>query len=340
MNNLNPALKNSTCIGGAPAPVGGTPAPVGGRPTPVGGQAVLEGVMMRSVGRVSTAVRLPSGEITVNGWSYVSFTRRLGVLGWPVIRGCVTFLEMTVIGVRTLNWSADVAMRADDSSKAKPSSSGNSWALALSTMVALIAGVGLFFFTPLAVSQWLGVAKDATAFNLVAGAVRVTLFVGYMWALSLSKEFQRVFEYHGAEHKTIAAFEADAPLTPDSCATFTRFHPRCGTSFILIVAVLAIFVFAISDTLYATITGDAPSLLKRFALHVSLLPVVSGVAYEALRLSTRTVTHPVTRALIQPGLWLQRITTREPNPAQLEVAIAALQDALARGDRPSQAVSA
>ena len=174
----------------------------------------------------------------------------------------------------------------------------------------------------------MGIQKSALTFNLVAGAIRISFFILYIWGLSLLKDFQRVFEYHGAEHKTITAWENKSPLIPSAVINFTRFHPRCGTSFILIVALFAVMTFALSDTLYSIFTGFPPTLLKRFALHFSLLPLVAGVSYELLRFSAKTQEHPLTRALIQPGLWLQRITTREPNLEQLAVAIVALEDAL------------
>ncbi|HEX2897874.1 MAG TPA: DUF1385 domain-containing protein, partial [candidate division Zixibacteria bacterium] len=141
-------------------------------------------------------------------------------------------------------------------------------------------------------------------------------------------DFQRVFEYHGAEHKAIFTYEMKSDLTPENAKTYSRFHPRCGTSFILIVALFAIIVYAFSDTAYAMLTGQPPTLLERFAVHFSLLPLVAGGSYEILKFSAKKRNNPLVNALIQPGLWLQRITTREPNLEQLEVAIVALESAL------------
>jgi uncharacterized protein YqhQ len=189
-------------------------------------------------------------------------------------------------------------------------------------------GNAVFFYLPLAVASLFDIGKDAVVFNLVAGAVRVTLFLLYVWGISHFSELHRVFEYHGAEHKSIYAFESGAVLTPEIAATHTRFHPRCGTSFIFIVALLAILIYSISDTLFVVFTGRPPALLERFGVHFCLLPLVAGSSYELLKLSGRTRDNAVTRVLIKPGLWLQKITTKEPSLPQIEVAIAALEAAI------------
>jgi uncharacterized protein YqhQ len=198
----------------------------------------------------------------------------------------------------------------------------------LTAVVAMAFGILIFFFLPLAISTLFNIDKNALGFNLIAGGVRITIFLLYVWGISLFKDFQRVFEYHGAEHKAIFTYEMKSELTPENAKTYSRFHPRCGTSFILIVALFAIIVYAFSDTAYAMITGHAPALLERFAVHFSLLPLVAGGSYEILKFSAKKRNNPLVNALIQPGLWLQRITTREPNLEQLEVAIVALESAL------------
>jgi uncharacterized protein YqhQ len=154
------------------------------------------------------------------------------------------------------------------------------------------------------------------------------MFVAYVWIISFFGEFRRIFEYHGAEHKSIYAYEMGDQLVPERAACHTRFHPRCGTSFILIVALLAVLVYAVSDTIYALYTGHPPTLLARFGVHFSLLPLVAGVSYELLKLSGKTRENTITKILIQPGLWLQKITTKEPSIDQLEVAIVALEAAI------------
>ena len=302
----------------------------------IGGQAVIEGVMMRSKDRIATAVRLTNGEILVKNDPYRSFSSRAKVLGWPIIRGAVSFIEMLIIGMKTLNFSAEIAVKElekkEAETKGKEYSDSpkktNSLYLFGSAVVALAAGIFLFFFVPLALASLFGVSKAAVSFNLLAGGIRLVMFVAYVWGISLLGEFKRIFQYHGAEHKSIYAYEMGDELTPERASCHTRFHPRCGTSFILIVALVAILLYGISDSLFAIITGHAPALLVRFAVHFSLLPLVAGGSYELLKLSGKTRDNALTRILIQPGLWLQRITTKEPSLSQLEVAIAALEASL------------
>lgn len=302
----------------------------------VGGQAVIEGVMMRSKDRVSTAVRIPSGEILVKTENYISLSKKFKILGWPVLRGVVTFFEMLVIGVKTLNFSADIAVKEVEKEEAiaagkvyVPGEKSHSNLALIGTVVfALALGILIFFFTPIAIASWLGIERDAVIFNLVAGALRVILFLAYVWVISMFGEFKKVFQYHGAEHKSIFAYENGEELTTENVSRYTTFHPRCGTSFILIVALFAILIYSISDSVYAIIMGYPPALLTRFAVHFSLLPLVAGGSYELLKLSGKTRENSITKVLIQPGLWLQRITTKEPSTEQMEVAIVALESAL------------
>jgi uncharacterized protein YqhQ len=298
----------------------------------VGGQAVIEGVMMRSPHRISTAVRKSDGEVVVKNQDFVSFTKRYKLLGVPLIRGFVSFVEMLVISIRTLNFSAEVAMQEEEKSKRKKeksrSDSLHGIYLALTAILAMALGIGIFFFLPLWFSDILGVRKEALAFNLVAGVVRVVLFISYVWAISRIGEFKRIFQYHGAEHKSIYTFEAGKELTVDNVKNFSTRHPRCGTSFILIVVVFAILFYSISDTIYYLITGAPPTLITRFLIHLSLLPLVAGGAYELLRLSGKTQNVKIVRFLSAPGLWIQSITTNEPTEDQMEVALVALKNAL------------
>ncbi len=301
----------------------------------IGGQAVIEGVMMRSVDKVATAVRIPSGEIVIKTEDFKSIVQRHKILAIPIIRGAVSFFEMMIVGFKTLNFSAEIASKEIEKEEAakkgeeyKEDKKSNAIWLWLTTIFAMGLGIGIFFFIPLAISNLFEFDKNAVAFNLLAGAFRVAMFLTYVWALTLSKEFQRIFQYHGAEHKAIFTYEMKSELTPENAAKFTRFHPRCGTSFVLIVALFAIFVYAISDSIYASITGMAPELLTRFGLHLSLLPLVAGGSYEILKFSAKNRENKLVNAFIQPGLWLQRLTTKEPTFDQLEVAIVALESAL------------
>lgn len=302
----------------------------------VGGQAVIEGVMMRSKDKVATAVRIPSGEILVKTEDYTSLAARKKILNLPILRGAVAFVEMMVLGIRTLNFSAEIAMKEVEKQEAaekgeqfeNKNKKTNAFWLGFSVVAALGLGIFIFFFLPLAISNLFSIDKNAVGFNLVAGAIRLAMFLVYIWGISLFDDFRRIFQYHGAEHKSIYAYESGDELTPERAACHTRLHPRCGTSFILIVALLAILTYAISDTVYAIVAGHPPMLLHRFGLHFSLLPIVAGTSYELLKLSGKTRDNALTRILIRPGLWLQKITTKEPSMDQLEVGIVALEAAL------------
>ncbi|MFH0930558.1 MAG: DUF1385 domain-containing protein, partial [Candidatus Zixiibacteriota bacterium] len=256
-------------------------------------------------------------------------------LNIPVIRGVVSFVEMLIIGIKSLNFSADVAVEEieekEGKSKNKSRSKGSrGLMLALAMILAIGLGILIFFFLPLFFSSLLRIKREALAFNLVAGIIRVAMFLIYVWAISLFKDFKRIFEYHGAEHKSIYAYEADEDLTFEKVKKFSTRHPRCGTSFILIVAIFAIFIYSVSDTIYTLIAGTYPPLLKRFLLHFTLLPLVAGGSYELLKLSGKTKDNRITRTLSAPGIWLQKITTQEPDESQLEVAIVALESALGK----------
>lgn len=297
----------------------------------VGGQAVIEGVMIRSEQNVSTAIRRADNSILIKTRSYVPLTKRLGVTRIPILRGFIAMIEMLGLGITTLNFSAEIM--AEDLAKkegkpVEPAKGSNPWMMALNLTIALGLGILVFFFLPLWIASLLGFTRDALLFNLIAGAVRVTLFIGYVFVLSLIADFRRIFQYHGAEHKSIWAYEMKDELTPQAAQKYTTLHPRCGTSFILIVALFAILFFAIADTVFQLLTGDPPVLVVRFLLHLSLLPLVAGGSYELLKLSSKTCNNPITKILIKPGLWLQLITTKEPTLDQLEVAIVAVKASL------------
>ncbi|MBM3277330.1 MAG: DUF1385 domain-containing protein [Candidatus Handelsmanbacteria bacterium] len=302
---------------------------------PVGGQAVIEGVMMRANGRIVTAVRTPDRGIVVREEAHVPWSQRWRPLKLPVLRGAVSFFEMLLIGTRTLNFSAQMAEGEGAASKME------GWkerlALAFTLVFSLGAGLGLFFLLPIFAAQHTGLAPDALAFNGVAGGVRLTLLLLYLWGISHWQEIRRVFEYHGAEHKSIFALEAGAELTVENARRCSRLHPRCGTSFLLIVALLAVGIFAVVDSAFPLVFGHPQSLLERFATHLAVLPLISGIGFEMLKFSGRKRHHPLVKMMSAPGMWLQRITTREPNDEQLEVALVALRHAL--GQPSSQAYS-
>ncbi len=290
---------------------------------PVGGQAVIEGVMMRVPGKIVTAVRAADHQIVVREEAYDALAQRYRLLGLPVLRGALSFFEMMLIGLRALNFSADVARQEEGQLERREQ-------LALwATMIFFMGlGVGLFFFLPLLAAQLFGLQENVLEFNLVAGAVRATLLILYLWAISQWREIQRVFQYHGAEHKSIFTLEAGAELTVAVARGFGRLHPRCGTSFMLIVVLFAILIFACVDSLFPLVFGHTQSLFERFATHFAVLPFVAGTSFELLKFSGKKRNAPLVRLLSAPGLWLQCITTREPDDDQLEVALFALRRAL------------
>ncbi len=308
----------------------------------IGGQAVLEGVMMRAPGSVATAVRRADGSVVVERMAYASLNERFPQLGRPVVRGAVGLIEMLYIGIKSLNFSAEVAMADEEAGKkgdhtaadgdTKERSQPTQWALIGSVIFALAFGVLLFFMTPLAIATWLfDVEQEALAFNLVSGAIRLTIFLVYLAAISLMKDIKRLFEYHGAEHKAVFAFELNDSLIPADILRQSRFHPRCGTSFLLIVMLVAILSFAFLDLLLIGWLGEL-TLPIRLLTHIPFIPLVGGISYEIIRFSAKHATTWWGRILIAPGLWLQALTTREPDATQAEVAVIALRCALGTED--------
>jgi uncharacterized protein YqhQ len=301
----------------------------------VGGQAVIEGVMMRAPGRVSTAVRRSDGSITVRTEEQRSLAERFPILKLPVFRGAVGLVEMMVIGIRTLNYSAEVSLQevgeAEKNGKRdEPPGTSRNLKLGLTVGFALLAGIALFFVLPLFLaSAFLSVGQDPLWFNVATGAIRVGLLLGYLAVISMMQDIRRLFEYHGAEHKAVFAFEFGQPLEVSAAVTQSRFHPRCGTSFLLIVMLSSILLFSLLDTLMILWLGHL-TLPIRLMTHLPLIPLVGGLSYEVIRLSARYSRSLIGRIIVAPGLWLQRITTREPDAGQLEVALAALRAALGR----------
>jgi uncharacterized protein YqhQ len=287
------------------------------RDAPVGGQAVLEGVMMRGVSTWAVAVREPAGEIAVQSFPLVSWTKRHRVLRWPVIRGVVALVESLNIGFKALGLSANAQLPEDE----KPIS-GGMWAGTI--VVALAFAVGLFFVVPVGLTSLFKDQLDsAFLFWLVEGVVRTAIFLGYLGLLSRMRDLRRVFEYHGAEHKTISCFEADLPLTPENAQRFSRLHPRCGTSFLLIVMIVAIFVFA---------PLGLPAWYLLVASRILGVPLIAGLSFEVIKWAGRNRRKGWVRTLMWPGMQLQKLTTREPDHSQLAVAIAAMDAVLAVED--------
>lgn len=289
----------------------------------LGGQAVIEGVMMKGPLLYSVAVRKASGEIRVRDFPLSESPARKRIARVPLVRGVVTMGVMLAIGYRALRYSADEAMEdAEDPgspavARGDAEPAGGGVAMAGAMALAILLALGLFFLLPLYATHALSLVvpglSGTVAFNLTDGVIRVLVFVLYIAAITRMKEIRRVFEYHGAEHKVINAYEKSAELTPESVGGHSRLHPRCGTSFLLFVMVIGILVFSLIPR--------ESSLLTKALLRIPLLPAIAGISYEVLRLSARRVESPAFRVLVAPGLWLQRLTTREPDRSQIEVAI-------------------
>ena len=282
--------------------------------------------MMRAPGAYATSVRRADGTIETERHEFRSILEKHKSLNIPVLRGIIALFETLKIGIGTLQWSADKSM--EDLEPDKADSKPGTLAKAASLIFALLVGLGIFFVLPLTVTtKFFEIERDAVSFNLVSGAIRITLFLGYIGAISLMEDIKILFRYHGAEHKMIFAFEGGCELLPSEAKKFIRFHPRCGTSFLLIVMLVSIFVFALIDSIILGYVGSI-SLGVRLLSHLPMIPFVAGLGYEAIKLSGKYGSTAVGRVLVAPGLWLQRLTTKEPDDAQLEVAAVALKSAL------------
>jgi uncharacterized protein YqhQ len=300
---------------------------------------VLEGVMMRGVSTWAVAVRTPApdqledrrelaleepalGEIEIQSEPLVSWTRRHRLLRLPVIRGVVALVESLKIGYRALAISANAQLSDEEGKEI----GGKTWAGTIA--LSLVLGIGLFFLLPAGITSTFGSSlPNSLVFVVIEKLIRVAIFLAYLWLISRMRDLQRVFQYHGAEHKVIACYEAGLPLTPENARRFSRLHPRCGTSFLLIVMIVAIVVFAP--------LGQPPWPIL-LASRVIGIPLVAGLSFEVLKLFGRKRDKAWVRVLMWPGLQLQRLTTREPDLDQLAVGIAALEAVLAVED-PAEA---
>lgn len=292
----------------------------------VGGQAVIEGVMMRSGSRIATAVRRANGEVTTRVSESIPWSKRNKLFGIPVIRGTLGLIEMLSVGISSLNWSAGIAEADIRKKEGKPVKASSTWP---AMFIGLVIGIGFFVLIPLFIARLFGLEKEALSFNLVAGLARVIIFTAYILAISLFPDVKRLFRYHGAEHKSIYTFENGELLTVENARKYTTLHPRCGTSFILIVAVVSIVFFAIADSIIAAVFGLIPPILARFGIHLLLWPILVGICYETLKISALlSEKYRWARFLVWPGLAMQRVSTAEPSDDMLEVAIAALKEAV------------
>lgn len=274
----------------------------------VGGQAVIEGVMMRGKTHVAVAVRQPDGEISVDVRPVNSISDRYPILKKPFLRGIVSLVESLVMGMKALAYSAQVSGDEDEKLDSKE--------MALTIAVSAGLAILLFIVIPTWSMRFLtGITQDHMALNLAEGVLRMAIFLAYIAAISSMNDIQRVFQYHGAEHKTIYTYEAGLPLKVENVRPFSTLHPRCGTNFLMIVMLISMFIF--------TFLGW-PSLLERIASRIILMPVIAGVSYELIRYAGAHTDNPLVRIAITPGLLLQKLTTRQPDDSQIEVAIASL----------------
>ena len=291
------------------------------------GQAVLEGVMMRGVSVWAVAVRRPDGEVEISSEPLVPWAKRHRIWRLPVIRGVVALGESLKIGFRALAISANAQMEEDEEGE-REEIGGWIWGVTIALSLAL--AVGLFFVVPVGLTSLI---KDqlgsSILFWLVEGILRTAIFIGYIVAISRLRDLRRVFEYHGAEHKTISCYEAEDELVPARAKLYSRLHPRCGTSFLLIVMVLAIFVFA---------PIGLPAWYWLLASRILGIPLIAGLSYEVIKWTGKNRRKRWVRAVMWPGLMLQNLTTREPDEEQLAVAIAALEKVLAE-ESPEQAAA-
>jgi uncharacterized protein YqhQ len=302
------------------------PALESGEETLVGGQAVLEGVMMRSPHAWAIAVRKPSGEVATHSEPLERPSEKHKWMGWPVIRGVMTLGYAMTLGFRALRFSANVALDqipADEHGK-KVEMSG--WVAAVNIIISLAFFIFMYKFLPLAAATELKrvnpIFANPIMFNLVDGVIRIALFLLFIWGVSLMKDIRRVYEYHGAEHKTVFAFENHDPLETGAVQKYSTYHPRCGTSFLMTVMIFSILVYIVANAIFPVTTFWA-----RFATRIVLLPVIAGLSYEIIRFAAKH-RGSLFALMTAPGLWLQRITTQPPSDDQVQCAIVALDQAM------------
>jgi len=280
----------------------------------IGGQAVIEGVMMRSGNVYAIAVRAPDKDIVFKKDTIKELPKSLK---WPVIRGVVALGQALSLGIRALLYSAEASGHEEET----PSD----FSLYMTVIVSFVIAIGLFFLLPLYGTKLLGnvfnsISDSSLMFNLVDGVIRVSFFLIYILSIRMMKDIKRVFQYHGAEHKVVHAFEAGVELTPENADKYSTLHPRCGTSFVIMVMLLSILVFSI-------IPKDWP-FIEKFMSRIVLIPLIAGLSYEFIKLSSKKMNNPFIRYMSMPGLWLQKLTTGRPSLDQIEVAIKALKETL------------
>lgn len=288
----------------------------------VGGQAVLEGVMMRSPHAWGIAVRKPSGEVVHHSEPLERASEKHKWMAWPVLRGVITLGQAMALGFRALRFSANAALDEMPVNEQGKTFQISGWMIAINAIFSVAFFIFMYKYLPLLAATGLKnvwpVFGNQIAFNLVDGAIRIAMFLLFIWAVSLWKDIRRVYQYHGAEHKTVFAFESKDPLNPAAVQKYSTFHPRCGTSFLMTVMLISIFVYMVIPV---------TTFWARFGIRIALLPVIAGVSYEIIRFAAKH-RGSLFAMMTAPGLWLQRITTKEPADDQVECAIQALNEAM------------
>ena len=294
----------------------------------VGGQAVIEGVMMRVPGAYATALRLKNGEIISKRFDFTSIIERYKMKNYFIIRGFLHLYESMKIGYQTLDWSADIYESENNNSKKNKESILNTFFEKLVSIFSIVLSIGIFLGLPLYFSSIL--IPDNTNspfyFNIISGIIRITIFLVYLILISQLNDVKRLFQYHGAEHKTVYNFESGKELNIKNAQKFSTLHPRCGTSFIFIIMIVTIFSYTILDSI-ALLFIDNLNFSIRLIMHLLCLPLVAGIGYEVLKFLSNKQHILIFKYLSKPGLLLQNITTKEPDDLQLEIAIYALKTA-------------
>lgn len=293
----------------------------------VGGQALIEGVMMRSKNFIAMAVRKQDGSIKIEDFAFNSFIQKHKWANIPILRGAINMIEMLIVGTKAINFSSNEFIEDEEptAKEKEPSKFTQSLLLILNLIFALGFTILIFKFLPLYLTELISkvspqIDQNFIAYNAIDGILKILIFILYVLLIMISKTVRRVFEFHGAEHKAVFNYEEGSELTVENSRKQSRFHPRCGTSFI-------IFVFVISVIVYTFIPRH-PDFLIHFLRRIAILPIIAGISYEVLKLSAKYEKNPIIKLFIIPGLLFQRLTTKEPDDAQLEVAIASLKRTL------------
>ncbi len=289
----------------------------------VGGQAVIEGVLMRVPGAYATAVRSPKGEILIDRHSFNSILEKYNLKNIIILRGVVGLFESMKIGFKTLQWSADIAEQDHELDKT------NFIIEFILSILSILFVLSIFFIGPLSLASFI-IEKDVNGnpilYNILAGSFRILFFLIYLFLISQMKDIYKLFQYHGAEHKTVYNFESGKRLDVDIAQTFQTQHPRCGTSFIFIIMIIGIITFSIIDSIFIYFIGSL-NLITRIVMHIIFIPLVAGFGYEVLKLTAKYQNNFIFIFFSKPGLWLQNITTKQPTNEQVEIAITALKSA-------------